>query len=289
MKPDPNKPAPADKADGATTRREQAELATRVLELDPKDPRIHQLTAILDGHNLRQVSTQNERMIRVGEAARRLGRSRRETRALCLRAGITGLRTGAKHIRVQGYVEADIDKLVAILNSVHREIRGRMGPVSRVCRPIRPSKQTETFADYEDLEWICEGALEYAKKARCPKCGSPLLPLSGEKRAENAAFRCIACDHTIPYNAMMLSVLPEASLYTFKGVPRENPDGFYRCPGCGEVGFHRGEGVCYLCGHEDSYIDAAGHEIAPEDMDEYALTGNCPDCNHIAEMMAADD
>ena len=88
---------------------------------------------------------------------------------------------------------------------------------------------------------------------------------------------------------MMLSVLPEASLYTYKGVPRANPDGFFRCPGCGEVGFHRSEGMCYLCGHEDACRDDAGHEIAPADMDEYALTGNCPDCNHIAEMMAADD
>ena len=283
------KPAPARAADGATTRREQAELATRVLELAPQDPRISQLTAILDGHALRQVSSSHERMIRVGEAARRLGRSRRETRELCLRAGITGLRTGAKHIRVQGYVEADIDKLAAILNSVRREIRGRTGINDRARHRCHSSVQTETFADFEDLKWVCDGAMEYAKTARCPECGNPLLPLAGEERAENAAFRCVECEHTLPYDAMMLSVLPEASLCNYKGVPREDPDGFYRCPGCGDMGFHRAEGVCYLCGHHDSCRDDAGHEIAPEEMDEYALTGNCPDCNHIDELIAADD
>ena len=88
---------------------------------------------------------------------------------------------------------------------------------------------------------------------------------------------------------MMLSVLPEAELYSYKGVPREDSDGFYRCPGCGELGFHRGEGMCYLCGHEDACRDNAGHEIAPADMDEYALTGNCPDCNHMEDLVAATD
>ncbi len=157
---------------------------------------------------------------------------------------------------------------------------------SRAIVSSTPPAAPDAFADVDDLEWFADGAKEYAESATCPKCGGTIRPLRGCTQAAEATYECVACHHRQNYVEVLAPLLPEANLFTYKGVPRENPDGFFRCPECGDIGFSREEHLCYLCGAEDPCVDPDGHEIEPDDMEEYALTDQCPECNHVAELIA---
>ena len=166
----------------------------------------------------------------------------------------------------------------------------RREPAGQSMREHGPTTQTTPpppFAEWDDLTWFSDGVQELAKTATCA-CGGAIRPLRGSSKASESQFCCDRCGKTMDYESLIdqMAIPWNEGL---DGTPRFSDDSFVTCPCCGHESFRYGEKICYRCGEHDSCIDAAGHEIKPEDMEEYAATENCPECNHIAEMMAADD
>lgn len=160
-------------------------------------------------------------------------------------------------------------------------------------QPMRVQGQTTQttppppFADWDDLTWFSDGVQELAETATCT-CGGAIRPLRGSYKASESQFRCDRCGQTIDYGALIDQVVVSSN-YSVDGIPRFSAESFVKCPCCYHDTFRYSEKLCYRCGEQDSCRDSLGHEIQPDEMEEYAETGECPECNHIAEMMAADD
>ena len=151
-------------------------------------------------------------------------------------------------------------------------------------------KKEEYFQQYN---WFSNEIRDLFFEHKCSSCSSDYIRIlqsqNGSKEAKDSVFECCVCGQKLSYEEFAREIIDDF-LYSYDIVIDLGRDLIGFCPSCLEESYWADGNICLLCGEEGPfYCSRCDVPVPIEELPEYAESGLCGYCAHMAEKLFEED
>lgn len=149
-------------------------------------------------------------------------------------------------------------------------------------------KDKEFCSDrFRSLTYFSNSIYQLLVEANCLECDSDLIGTADRDiSADSTTYICRSCNEEYSYEDFVTQSFEKKYELTHRDIANGAEDTSCACPECGGYFLYH-EGICAICGHEDSLIcDLCEDKIHPSEVEVFE--GRCSYCNYKWEKIMAE-